>query len=45
MIFVFLCLTSFSMLISRSIHVATNGIISLSAFLKISVTLDRERDK
>ena len=28
MIFVFLCLTSFSMLISRSIHVATNGIIS-----------------
>ena len=28
MIFVFLCLTSLSMMISRSIHVATNGIIS-----------------
>ena len=28
MIFVFLCLTSFSMLMSRSIHVAANGIIS-----------------
>ena len=28
MIFVFLCLTSFSEIISRSIHVAANGIIS-----------------
>ena len=27
MIFVFLCLTSLSMTISRSIHVAANGII------------------
>ena len=27
MIFVFLCLTSLSMIISRSIHVAANGII------------------
>ena len=29
MIFVFLCLNSLSMIISRSIHVAANGIISL----------------
>ena len=28
MIFVFLCLISLSMIISRSIHVAANGIIS-----------------
>ena len=28
MVFVFLCLTSLSVIISRSIHVATNGIIS-----------------
>ena len=28
MIFVFLCLTSLNMIISRSIHIAANGIIS-----------------
>ena len=30
MVFVFLFLTSLSMIISRSIHVAANGIISFS---------------
>ena len=29
MIFVFLSLTSFSMIISKSVHVAANGMISL----------------
>ena len=28
MIFIFLCLTSLSMIISRSMHIAANGIIS-----------------
>ena len=31
MIFVFLCLISLSMIISRSVHVAKNGIISFSS--------------
>ena len=33
MIFVFLCLTSLSMIISRSIHVAANGIIPFFLWL------------
>ena len=33
MIFVFLCLTSLSMIVSRSIHVAANGIISFFLWL------------
>ena len=33
MVFVFLCLTSLSMIISRSIHVAANGIISFFLWL------------
>ena len=36
MIFLLLCLTSFSMTVSGSLHVATNGIISFSLMFEYS---------
>ena len=39
MLFIFLCLTSLSLIISRSIHVAADGIISFSAVSSVTQTL------
>ena len=35
MLFIFLCLTSLSLIISRSIHVAADGIISFSCYVSV----------